>query len=115
MVQGKVWGWTRPIFKNNNVEINLIYVKKNCFCSEHYHKHKNNLFFVVRNYDLETLFANKIGAILGRKDKTYQDKFDFRGRDFYDLIWFLKNGIKPNLKRVKQIIKAEQNKTEENK
>ena len=69
---------------------------------------KDNLFFVVKNYDLETLFANKIGAILGRKDKVFQDKFDFKGRDFYDLIWFLKNGIKPNLKRVQQIIEEEQ-------
>ncbi|MCK5475270.1 MAG: nucleotidyl transferase AbiEii/AbiGii toxin family protein [Candidatus Pacebacteria bacterium] len=72
---------------------------------------RDNLFFIIRNYDLETLFANKIGAILGRKDKVFQDKFDFKGRDFYDLIWFLENGIKPNLKRVQQIIKAEQNKT----
>ena len=69
---------------------------------------KNNLFFVVRHYDLETLFANKIGAILGRKDETYQDKYDFKGRDFYDLIWFLQNKIKPNLKRVKQIVGEEQ-------
>ncbi|MBU0648277.1 nucleotidyl transferase AbiEii/AbiGii toxin family protein [Patescibacteria group bacterium] len=69
---------------------------------------KDNLFFVVISYDFKTLFANKIGAILGRKDKIFQDKYDFRGRDFYDLIWFLENGIKPNLKRTKQIIKAEQ-------
>ena len=75
---------------------------------------KNNLFFVVRNYDLETLFANKIGAMLGRKDKIFQDKFDFKGRDFYDLIWFLENGIKPNLKRVQQIMKAEQGKVVKN-
>ncbi|MBU1178450.1 nucleotidyl transferase AbiEii/AbiGii toxin family protein [Patescibacteria group bacterium] len=69
-----------------------------------------NLFYVVKNYDLETLFANKIGAILGRQDKIYQDKYDFRGRDFYDLIWFLQNNVKPNLKRVRQIVKAEHNK-----
>ncbi len=71
---------------------------------------KGSLFFVVKNYDLETLFANKIGAILGRKDKVYNDKFDFKGRDFYDLIWFLENNIKPNLERLKQIIGKEQNK-----
>ncbi|MFH1657507.1 MAG: nucleotidyl transferase AbiEii/AbiGii toxin family protein [bacterium] len=75
---------------------------------------KDNLFFVVKNYDLETLFANKIGAIMGRKDKVFQDKFDFRAPDFYDLIWFLENGIKPNLKRVQQIIKAEQGKAVKN-
>ena len=75
---------------------------------------KDNLFFVVRNYNLETLFANKIGAILGRKDKIFQDKFDFKGRDFYDLIWFLENSIKPNLKRTQQIVKTEQGKVIEN-
>ncbi|MBU0974684.1 nucleotidyl transferase AbiEii/AbiGii toxin family protein [Patescibacteria group bacterium] len=75
---------------------------------------KNNLFSVVKHYDLETLFANKIGAILGRKNKIYHDKYDFKGRDFYDLIWFLQHSIKPNLKRLKQIIKIEQKKTVEN-
>ena len=75
---------------------------------------KDNLFFVAKNYDLETLFANKIGAIMGRKDKIFQDKFDFKGRDFYDLMWFLENGIKPNLKRVQQIMKAEQGKVVKN-
>jgi hypothetical protein len=73
-----------------------------------------NLFFVVKNYGLETLFANKIGAILGRKDKIYQDKYDFKGRDFYDLIWFLQNNVKPNLKRTQQIVKVEHNKNIKN-
>ncbi|MEA2098100.1 MAG: nucleotidyl transferase AbiEii/AbiGii toxin family protein [Patescibacteria group bacterium] len=75
---------------------------------------RDNLFFVTKNYDLETLFANKIGAILGRKDKIFQNKFDFKGRDFYDLIWFLENGIKPNLERAQQIIKKEQGKIVKN-
>ncbi len=70
----------------------------------------NNLFFVIKSYDLETLFSNKIGAILGRRNKIYHHKYDFKGRDFYDLIWFMQNGIKPNIKRAKQIIKAEQDK-----
>ncbi len=69
---------------------------------------KDNLFFVVRCYDFETLFANKIGAILGRKGKIFKDKYDFKGRDFYDLIWFLEQGVKLNLKRTKEILKAEQ-------
>ena len=51
---------------------------------------------------------------MGRKDKVFQDKFDFKGRDFYDLIWFLENGIKPNLKRVRQIMKAEQSEAVKN-
>ncbi|KKP67586.1 MAG: hypothetical protein UR66_C0013G0029 [Candidatus Moranbacteria bacterium GW2011_GWE1_35_17] len=70
---------------------------------------KDNVFLVVRHYDLPTLFANKIGAILGRRGKIFYDKYDFKGRDFYDLIWFLENKIKPNLKRTKAILKKEQN------
>ncbi len=70
---------------------------------------KENLFFVAKHYDFPTLFSNKIGAILGRKRKIFHNKYDFRGRDFYDLIWFLKSGYLPNLERVKEILKAEQN------
>lgn len=67
-----------------------------------------NLFFVARHYDYPSLFANKIGAILGRKGKIFNNKYDFKGRDFYDLIWFLENKIRPNLLRVKEILKKEQ-------
>ncbi len=70
---------------------------------------KENFFFVARSYDFPTLFANKIGAILGRKGKIFHNRYDFRGRDFYDLIWFLENGYLPNLERTKEILKAEQN------
>jgi predicted nucleotidyltransferase component of viral defense system len=109
------------LIKNIRNESDLLYLKidleKNKY-SEFTTKatplSKGNMFFVVKNYDLETLFANKIGAILGRRDKVYQDKYDFKGRDFFDLIWFLQNGIKPNLKRVKQIIKTEQGKVVKN-
>lgn len=66
-----------------------------------------NLFFVAKHYDFPTLFSNKIGAILGRKGKIFHGIYDFRGRDFYDLIWFLENGYLPNLKRAKEILKAE--------
>jgi hypothetical protein len=66
-----------------------------------------NLFFVAKHYDFPTLFANKIGAILGRKGKIFHGNYDFRGRDFFDLIWFLENGYLPNLKRTKEILKAE--------
>ena len=103
------------IIKNTKSESNWIYLKieieKNKYSS---YKTiavpitKYNLFFVVKSYSIETLFANKIGAILGRKNKVFQDRYDFKGRDFYDLIWFLRTGVKPNLSRLKQIIKVEQ-------
>jgi predicted nucleotidyltransferase component of viral defense system len=69
---------------------------------------KNNLFFVVESYNFPTLFAGKIGAILGRKGKIFIDQYDFRGRDFYDLIWFMEKGYWPNLARAKEIIQVEQ-------
>lgn len=46
--QGKVWGYTIPIFKKNNVEMTRISVDKNTWCSKHKHDHKFNMFFVER-------------------------------------------------------------------
>ena len=63
--------------------------------------------FLVNAYDLETMFANKIVAFLRRN--FYKGKFQtipFKGRDVYDIFWFLqlsaKSGynLKPNEKRL---------------
>lgn len=63
--------------------------------------------FLVKAYDLETLFTNKIIAFLSRS--FYKGKFQklpFKGRDVYDIFWFLqisaKSGysLKPNKKRL---------------
>lgn len=50
---------------------------------------KYNEIFPILKHNLETLFAGKILAILGRPYR--------RGRDFYDLIWYLKQKAKINL------------------
>lgn len=50
---------------------------------------KYNEIFPILKHDLETLFAGKILAILSRP---YQ-----RGRDFYDLIWYLNRNVRMNL------------------
>jgi len=103
------------LIKNERTESNLLYLKIDLAKNEYKEfgvkvtpMTVNNMFFVLRSYDLETLFTNKIAAILGRKDKVYKDKYDFKGRDFFDLIWFLQNGVLPNLKRLKKLLKAEQ-------
>lgn len=44
--EGKIWGENILLFKNDNIQINQIYIKKNGRCSKHMHKHKNNIFFV---------------------------------------------------------------------
>jgi len=50
----------------------------------------DNFNFFVKNYDLSTLFANKLSAFLERdffKDK--RQKIAFKGRDVFDIFWFL--------------------------
>lgn len=47
-IQGKIWGYTMPIFRGNNVGVDRISVDKNTFCSKHKHNHKFNLFFVEK-------------------------------------------------------------------
>ena len=46
MIQGKVWGYTCPLFNKNNVELHYAKIKKGGFCSKHLHKHKFNQFMV---------------------------------------------------------------------
>lgn len=46
MKQGKVWGNTQTIFKNDNFEVHRIEAKKAGYSSEHLHQYKYNGFFV---------------------------------------------------------------------
>jgi predicted nucleotidyltransferase component of viral defense system len=51
--------------------------------------------FSVRNYDLPSLFAGKLHALLCRKWKNR-----VKGRDFYDYLWFLSHDTKVNLEHL---------------
>jgi hypothetical protein len=46
-------------------------------------------FFGIRHYDLSSLYAGKLHAILHRRYT--------KGRDYYDLMWYLTKKVKPNL------------------
>ncbi len=60
--------------------------------------------FIIKRYSLPDLFASKIAAILTRSfKKGDKNKITFKGRDYYDLIWFLEKGISPNYKRLEDI------------
>ncbi len=62
--------------------------------------------FIVKRYSLEDLFASKITAILTRTFQKGKDsKITFKGRDYFDLIWFLQRGIKPNIPRLEKLTK----------
>jgi len=45
--QGKVWGETEEIFNNGIVSVNHLKIKKGGYCSEHSHKMKSNIFFII--------------------------------------------------------------------
>lgn len=52
--------------------------------------------FSVLTYDLPSLFAGKIHAVLCRSWKAA-----VKGRDYYDLVWYLSRGVQPNLDHLK--------------
>lgn len=69
-------------------------------------KSKYGLSFIIKHYDLPTLFASKSAAILGRSAKGFnvgkkEEKINFKGRDFFDLIWYMEKGIIPDEEMLK--------------
>lgn len=43
----KIWGTRRRILLTTTSEIDLLYIKKDCFCSKHNHLNKINKFIVI--------------------------------------------------------------------
>jgi predicted nucleotidyltransferase component of viral defense system len=61
--------------------------------------------FAAIHYDLPSLMAGKIHAILVRKRFKGADNTGVvKGRDYFDILWFLKNSIRPNLKRLSEML-----------
>lgn len=57
----KIWGERRRILLTDKTEIDLLYLKKNSFCSTHTHKYKINKFVVISGkVKIETEFGTKI-------------------------------------------------------
>jgi mannose-6-phosphate isomerase-like protein (cupin superfamily) len=57
----KVWGTRQRILINSLVEIDLLNIKKDGFCSEHHHINKINKFVVVSGaFEIKTPFGTKI-------------------------------------------------------
>ena len=62
--------------------------------------------FIAYHYDMPSLMSGKINALLFRlwfkESKGKDNQIDIKGRDFYDLFWFLQKGIEPNWKMLKK-------------
>ena len=57
--------------------------------------------FVIRHYDLPTLMAGKMAACLERVWVKGKTGIKIKGRDYYDLLWYMQKGIMPNADRLK--------------
>lgn len=75
-----------------------------------YYSEKYNFF--ILSYDLKTLFTNKIEAFLERVFfKGSDQKISFKGRDFFDIVWFIQLSakmrfeLKPDWKRLENDLK----------
>lgn len=91
-------------------ESNFLYIKVDL--SENHSRHysiittsksKYGFNFAAKHYSLPDLMAGKIHAILKRK-YLKGDKVSVKGRDYFDLLWFIKNGVKPNIKRLSEML-----------
>ena len=51
----------------------------------------------INHFDKPSLFAGKLHAILSREYT--------KGRDYFDLLWFISSGIKPNIKFLENALK----------
>ena len=61
---------------------------------------------ILKHYDLPTLFACKIVACLDRVYVKGKKKINIKGRDFYDLVWFINNtNALPNEKKLLDVNK----------
>jgi hypothetical protein len=65
----------------------------------------HGMTYALVHYDLPSLFAGKISAVLTRKRLWGQENLKtVKGRDYFDLLWFLGKKIKPNMVRLQNIL-----------
>ena len=68
---------------------------------------KYNRSVLIKTLDPATLMATKIRAILYRKwektDKQGKIIVKVKGRDYFDLLWYLQKGIQPNISCIEDI------------
>lgn len=56
--------------------------------------------FLVKRYSLQDLFSGKIAAI---SQRTSLDEPRVKGRDYFDLVWFLEKKVEPNYEYLREI------------
>ena len=74
---------------------------------------KFNESVLIKTFDISTLMATKLNAILNRKwektdKKTKKITIRVKGRDYFDFMWYLDKKIKPNMKCIPNIKSIEE-------
>lgn len=82
---------------NLKVEVNLIDKK---YPTETKTISEDRFSFVVRHYDLPTLMAGKLLACLNRVWVRGKSGATVKGRDYFDLLWYMQRQIVPNEARL---------------
>lgn len=61
--------------------------------------------YAARHYDLPDLMAGKLHAVLRREIvKGREDRRSVKGRDYFDLLWFIKRNVAPNMLRLSDML-----------
>ena len=94
----------------NTSDTNLLILKVEVFSDFNFCKNykteikplfKFNKSILVKTFDLPTLMSTKIRAVLNRKwektNKSGETIISVKGRDYFDLMWYLQKGVKPNM------------------
>jgi len=59
---------------------------------------EKDLVFNIKTYNRSNLMASKIAAVLGRRERGIGEKrYSEKGRDIYDLIWYMSKKVWPDL------------------
>lgn len=93
-------------------ETDLLYVKVDVskipsdnYVAETTSMTKYGFNFISRHYDLPSLMAGKIHAILRRQYLLgKENRKTVKGRDYFDLLWFVKKGVVPNITRLSDML-----------
>lgn len=75
----KIWGTRRRLLLTDTSEIDLVYVKKNTFCSTHSHSKKINKFTVIKG---KIRIDSEYGHIILRPNESFEVRPPLKHRFF---------------------------------
>ena len=83
--------------KQVHVKIDLNHFVAPKTVTEHRPINHGQISFVILTYNKGALMASKIAAILLREERGIGDKvYEYKGRDIYDLLWYMKEKTTPD-------------------